>query len=241
MEYRTAKRMESLPFSGIRAVMDKATKMQQAGDYIIHLEIPRPDFDTPDKIKEAAYKSLQEGHVFYTSNYGTPQLRQEIAKWENENHGNHYEAAEVLVTVGVGEATYASMAAFLEDGDEALVPNPVWLNYIHVPASLGAVPVTYDLKEENNYQIDFTQLESKITDRTKMIVIVNPSNPTGGVFSRETLEKLSKIAKKYDLLVVADEIYAQLVYDGTVHTSVASLPGMKERTITLGGFSRHTP
>ena len=238
MEYRTSKRMESLPFSGIRAVMEKATKMQQAGEDIIHLEIGRPDFDTPEKIKEAAYKSLQEGHVFYTSNYGTPQLRQEIAKWENENHGNHYEAAEVLVTVGVGEATYASMAAFLEDGDEALVPNPVWLNYIHVPASLGAVPVTYDLKEENNYQIDFTQLESKITDRTKMIVIVNPSNPTGGVFSRETLEKLSKIAKKYDLLVVADEIYAQLVYDGTVHTSVASLPGMKERTITLGGFSK---
>lgn len=238
MEYRTAKRMESLPFSGIRAVMEKATKMQQAGEDIIHLEIGRPDFDTPEKIKEAAYKSLQEGHVFYTSNYGTPQLRQEIAKWENENHGNDYEAAEVLVTVGVGEATYASMAAFLEDGDEVLVPNPVWLNYIHVPASLGAVPVTYDLKEENNYQIDFTQLESKITDRTKMIVIVNPSNPTGGVFSRETLEKLSEIAKKYDLLVVADEIYAQLVYDGTVHTSVASLPGMKERTITLGGFSK---
>ena len=238
MEYRTAKRMESLPFSGIRAVMEKATKMQQAGEDIIHLEIGRPDFDTPEKIKEAAYKSLQEGHVFYTSNYGTPQLRQEIAKWENENHGNDYEAAEVLVTVGVGEATYASMAAFLEDGDEVLVPNPVWLNYIHVPASLGAVPVTYDLKEENNYQIDFTQLESKITDRTKMIVIVNPSNPTGGVFSRETLEKLSEIAKKYDLLVVADEIYSQLVYDGTVHTSVASLPGMKERTITLGGFSK---
>ena len=238
MEYRTAKRMESLPFSGIRAVMEKATKMQQAGEDIIHLEIGRPDFDTPEKIKEAAYKSLQEGHVFYTSNYGTPQLRQEIAKWENENHGNNYEAAEVLVTVGVGEATYASMAAFLEDGDEVLVPNPVWLNYIHVPASLGAVPVTYDLKEENNYQIDFTQLESKITDRTKMIVIVNPSNPTGGVFSRETLEKLSEIAKKYDLLVVADEIYSQLVYDGTVHTSVASLPGMKERTITLGGFSK---
>ena len=113
MEYKTAKRMESLPFSGIRAVMEKATKMQQAGEKVIHLEIGRPDFDTPEKIKEAAYESLKAGHVFYTSNYGTPVLRKEIAKWETEHHGVNYEAEEVLVTVGVGEATYASMAAFL--------------------------------------------------------------------------------------------------------------------------------
>lgn len=238
MEYTTAKRMESLPFSEIRAVMEKATKMQQAGENVIHLEIGRPDFDTPEKIKEAAYESLKAGHVFYTSNYGIPALRKEIAKWETEHHGVQYDADEVLVTVGVGEATYASMAAFLEDGDEVLVPNPVWLNYIHVPSSLGAVPVTYNLKEENNYQIDMEELASKITDRTKIIVIVNPSNPTGGVLSRETLEKLSQLAIKNDLLVVADEIYSQLVYDDTKHVSIASLPGMKERTITLGGFSK---
>ena len=238
MEYKTAKRMESLPFSEIRAVMEKATKMQQAGENVIHLEIGRPDFDTPEKIKEAAYESLKAGHVFYTSNYGIPALRKEIAKWETEHHGVQYDADEVLVTVGVGEATYASMAAFLEDGDEVLVPNPVWLNYIHVPSSLGAVPVTYNLKEENNYQIDMEELESKITDKTKIIVIVNPSNPTGGVLSRETLEKLSQLAIKNDLLVVADEIYSQLVYDDTKHVSIASLPGMKERTITLGGFSK---
>lgn len=238
MEYKTAKRMESLPFSEIRAVMEKATKMQQAGENVIHLEIGRPDFDTPEKIKEAAYESLKAGHVFYTSNYGIPALRKEIAKWETEHHGVPYDADEVLVTVGVGEATYASMAAFLEDGDEVLVPNPVWLNYIHVPSSLGAVPVTYNLKEENNYQIDMEELASKITDKTKMIVIVNPSNPTGGVLSRETLEKLSQLAIKNDLLVVADEIYSQLVYDDTKHVSIASLPGMKERTITLGGFSK---
>ena len=238
MEYTTAKRMESLPFSEIRAVMEKATKMQQAGENVIHLEIGRPDFDTPEKIKEAAYESLKAGHVFYTSNYGIPALRKEIAKWETEHHGVQYDADEVLVTVGVGEATYASLAAFLEDGDEVLVPNPVWLNYIHVPSSLGAVPVTYNLKEENNYQIDMEELESKITDKTKMIVIVNPSNPTGGVLSRETLEKLSQLAIKNDLLVVADEIYSQLVYDDTKHVSIASLPGMKERTITLGGFSK---
>ena len=214
MEYKTAKRMECLPFSGIRAVMEKANKMQQAGEKIIHLEIGRPDFDTPEKIKKAANESLAAGHVFYTSNYGIPKLREAIAKWENENHGTDYEASEVLVTVGVGEATFASMDAFLDPGDEILVPNPVWLNYIHVPSALGAVPVTYSLKEENDYQIDFEEMESKITDKTKMIVVVNPSNPTGGVFSRETLEKLSEIAIKHDLLVIADEIYSQLVYDG---------------------------
>lgn len=238
MEYITSGRMESLPFSGIRAVMEKATKMEQAGEKIIHMEIGRPDFDTPEKIKKAAYASLEAGHVFYTSNYGTPQLRKAIAEWENARNGTAYDPSEVLVTVGVGEATYAAMAAFLGDGDEVLVPDPVWLNYIHVPSSLGAVPVTYALKEENGYQIDFDELEGKITDRTKMIVIVDPSNPTGGVFSRATLERLAEIAKKNDLLVLSDEIYEQLVYDGEKHTAIASLPGMAERTIKLGGFSK---
>ncbi|MCI6879291.1 MAG: pyridoxal phosphate-dependent aminotransferase [Lachnospiraceae bacterium] len=238
MDYVTAKRMDCLPFSGIRAVMEKATKMQQAGEKVIHMEIGRPDFDTPQKIKDAAYKSLQNGNVFYTSNYGTPAIRKAIAEWENKKNHVDYEAENVLVTVGVGEATYAAMAAFLQEGDEVLVPNPVWLNYIHVPSSLGATPVTYSLKEENDYQIDFEELESKITERTKMIVIVDPSNPTGGVFSEETLKRLADIAIKNDLLVISDEIYEQLTYDGTKHICIASLPGMKERTIKLGGFSK---
>lgn len=238
MNYKTAKRMDSLPFSGIRAVMEKATKMQQAGERVIHMEIGRPDFDTPEKIKKAACDSLAKGNVFYTSNYGTPELRKAIAEWELEKNHVAYDPSEVLVTVGVGEGTYASMAAFLEEGDEVLVPNPVWLNYIHVPSSLGAKPVTYHLKEENNYQIDLEELESKITDRTRMIVIVDPSNPTGGVFSRETLERLAEIAVRHDLLVLSDEIYEQLVYDGAEHISIASLPGMKERTITLSGCSK---
>ena len=153
---------------------------------------------------------------------------------------NHvrYDPSEVLVTVGAGEATFAGMAAFLNPGDEVLVPNPVWLNYIHVPESLGAVPSTYSLKEENDYQVDFAELKSKITSRTKMLVIVDPSNPTGGVFSRETLERLAETARKHDLLVLSDEIYERLVYDGVEHVSIASLPGMKERTITLGGMSK---
>lgn len=238
MKYQSAKRMEALPFSGIRAVMEKATKMQQAGEKVIHMEIGRPDFDTPERIKEAARESLAAGHVFYTSNYGTPQLRQTVAEFEKEKNGIDYDASEVLITVGVGEGTYAAMAGFLDPGDEVLVPDPVWLNYIHVPSSLGAVPVTYSLKEVNHYQIDFEELESKITEKTKMIVIVDPSNPTGSVFSEDTLKKLAEIAIEHDLLVLSDEIYEQLVYDGEKHVSIASLPGMKERTIKLSGMSK---
>ena len=238
MEFKTAGRMDSLPFSGIRAVMEKANAMQAAGEKIVHLEIGRPDFDTPEKIKKAAEESLKAGHVFYTSNYGTPALRAAIAEWENEHNGAHYEAANVMVTIGVSEATWCAMDAYLEEGDEVLVPNPVWLNYIHVPTALGAKPVTYSLKEENDYQIDFEELESKITERTKMIVVVDPSNPTGGVFSRETMERLAQICVKYDLIAISDEIYEQLLYDGEKHTSLATLPGMAERTIKLGGFSK---
>lgn len=238
MEFKTSARMEALPFSNIRSQMEKANKMQAAGENIIHLEIGRPDFDTPQKIKDAANASLAAGHVFYTSNYGNPALRKAIAKKMREKNGCDYSENEVMTTIGVCMATYSAMAAFLEEGDEVLVPNPVWLNYIHVPTSLGAKAVTYSLKEENNYQIDLAELESKINDRTKMLVIVDPSNPTGGVFSRETLEAVAQIAIKHNLIVISDEIYEQLVYDGTEHVSMASIPGMKERTITLGGFSK---
>ena len=222
MEFKTAGRMDALPFSGIRAVMEKANAMQAAGENIVHLEIGRPDFDTPEKIKKAAEESL----------------RAAIAEWENAHNGAHYEAANVMVTIGVSEATWCAMDAYLEKGDEVLVPNPVWLNYIHVPTALGATPVTYSLKEENDFQIDFEELESKITERTKMIVVVDPSNPTGGVFSRETMERLAEICVKHNLIAISDEIYEQLLYDGEKHTSLATLPGMAERTIKLGGFSK---
>ena len=236
--FNTAERMEALPFSGIRVMMERANKMQKEGRDIIHMEIGRPDFDTPEVIKKAANDSLAQGHVFYTSNYGTPELRAAIAEKLTKENGVEYKPEEILVTIGVGEGTYASMAAFLNPGDEVLVPNPVWLNYIHVPKFFGVVPVTYSLKEENDYQINMDEIESKITDKTKMMVINTPGNPTGTVQSRETLEKLAEIAKKHDLIVVADEIYEKLVYGGAKHVSIASLPGMKERTITLNGFSK---
>lgn len=236
--FNPASRMEALPFSEIRVMMERATQMQKNGEDVIHMEIGRPDFDTPQVIKDAANTALANGNVFYTSNYGTPELRQAIADKLKRDNGIDYKAEEILVTIGVGEGTYAAVAAFTEPGDEILVPDPVWLNYIHVPHFFGAVPVSYALKEENDYQIDLDQIESLITSKTKMLVINTPGNPTGVVQSYETLEKLADIAKKHDLIVVSDEIYEKLVYDGAKHVSIAALPGMKERTITLNGFSK---
>ena len=236
--FNPASRMEALPFSEIRVMMEKATQMQKNGEDVIHMEIGRPDFDTPQVIKDAANTALANGNVFYTSNYGTPELRQAIADKLKRDNGVDYKAEEILVTIGVGEGTYAAVAAFTEPGDEILVPDPVWLNYIHVPHFFGAVPVSYALKEENDYQIDLDQIESLITPKTKMLVINTPGNPTGVVQSYETLEKLADIAKRHDLIVVSDEIYEKLVYDGAKHVSIAALPGMKERTITLNGFSK---
>ena len=236
--FETAGRMDSLPFSEIRVMMERATQMQKQGVDVIHMEIGRPDFDTPAVIKEAAYESLKKGNVFYTSNYGTPELRAAIAEKLRRDNGVDYAPEEILVTIGVGEGTYAAVAAFLSAGDEVLVPDPVWLNYIHVPEFFGAVPVSYSLKEENNYQMDAGEIESLITEKTKMLVINTPSNPTGGVQSRETLEKIARIVEKHNLIVVSDEIYEKLTYGGVKHVSFASLPGMKERTITLNGFSK---
>lgn len=236
--FNPASRMEALPFSEIRVMMERATQMQKNGEDVIHMEIGRPDFDTPQVIKDAANKALANGNVFYTSNYGTPELRQAIADKLKRDNGIDYKAEEILVTIGVGEGTYAAVAAFTEPGDEILVPDPVWLNYIHVPHFFGAVPVSYKLKEENDYQIDLNEIEGLITPKTRMLVINTPGNPTGVVQSRETLEKLADIAKKHNLIVVSDEIYEKLVYDGAKHVSIAALPGMKERTITLNGFSK---
>ena len=235
---QTAQGMENLPFSGIRVMMERANQMQKMGEDVIHMEIGRPDFDTPQVIKDAAYDSIRRGNVFYTSNYGTPELRKAITEKLKRDNDVEYTPEEILVTIGVGEGTYAAVAAFLNPGDEVLVPDPVWLNYIHVPNFFEAVPVSYPLREENDFQIDLKQLEALITDKTRMLVINSPGNPTGVVQSYETLKGLADLAIRHDLIVVSDEIYEKLVYGGEKHISIASLPGMKERTITLNGFSK---
>ena len=238
MAARIASRMNRMAPSGIRKVNEKALAMERNGEQVIHFEIGRPDFDTPEYIKKAAVESLNAGNVFYTSNFGTMELRQAIADKLKRENGIDYKATEILVTAGLSEAVFAVLATILEEGDELLVPDPVWLNYINVPNLLNAVPVTYELKEENGYQLDLSEIKSKITNKTRAIVIVTPNNPTGGVLSQETLEGLAKIVIENDLLVISDEVYERLIYDGEKHISIASLSGMKERTFTMNGMSK---
>ena len=238
MNYHIAARMDRMAPSGIRKVNEKALAMERAGEKVLHFEIGRPDFDTPEYIKKAADQAIEEGKVHYTSNFGLMELRQAIAeKLKRENHVD-YKATEVLVTVGLSEAVFAVLAALLDEGDELLVPDPVWLNYINVPNLLGAKAVTYSLKEDNGYQMDLDEVRSKITPKTRGIVIVTPNNPTGGVLEEDVLKELAEIAKANDLMVIADEIYERLVYDGAKHVSIAALPGMKERTFTMNGMSK---
>lgn len=238
MALKTAARMGQLAPSGIRKVNEKALAMERAGETVYHFEIGRPDFDTPEYIKKAAEQALLEGKVHYTSNFGTMELRQAIADKLRQQNNVDYKASEVLVTVGLSEAVFAVLAAILDEGDEILVPDPAWLNYHNVPRMLGAVPVTYTLREENNYQMDLEEVRAKVTDKTKAVVIITPNNPTGGVLSENTLQGLADLAIEKDLMVIADEVYERMVYDGEKHVSIASLPDMKERTFTLNGMSK---
>ncbi|MBR1390758.1 MAG: pyridoxal phosphate-dependent aminotransferase [Lachnospiraceae bacterium] len=224
--------------SGIRKVNEKALAMERNGEKVYHFEIGRPDFDTPDYIKKACIDSLNNGDVFYTSNFGYQELREEIAKYLTDKKHIPTTYEEVLVTVGLAEAVYDVLSVILEEGDEILVPDPVWMNYINIPRMLGAVDVKYSLLEQREYQPDFGELSAKITDKTKAIVLVSPHNPTGSMLSRESLEGIAELAKKNNLLVLSDEIYERLVYHEEGHISIASLPDMKERSITLNGFSK---
>ena len=238
MSVKVASRMDRLTPSGIRKVNEKALAMERAGEQVLHFEIGRPDFDTPAYIKKAAEESLARGEVFYTSNFGTMELRQEIANKLNRQNGVAYRASEILVTVGLSEAVFDVLCSILDEGDEILVPDPAWLNYYNVPRLLGAVPVSYELREENGYQMDLDEVRRKVTPRTRAVVIITPNNPTGSVLSRQTLQGLAQLAMEQDLMVISDEVYERLIYDGEQHVSIASLPGMKERTFTMNGLSK---
>ena len=160
MDKLFAKRMDELVPSGIRKVNEKALAMERAGETVIHFELGRPDFDTPEYIKNACIEDIKKGDVFYTSNFGTMELREAIA-WKLKTQNNvEYKPTEIIVSVGLSEAVFDVMAAILDEGDEVLVPNPGWLNYLNVPKLLGAVPITYTLKEENDYQIDLDEIRA---------------------------------------------------------------------------------
>lgn len=219
--------------------MAEAERLEKEGASIVHLEIGRPDFDTPVHIKEAAKAALDRGDVHYTPNLGTIQLRRAIATKLRADNGLTYDPeSEILVTVGASEAIFLSAAAFLNPDDELLVPDLGWVNYYSVPGLVQAQMRTYAVREEDGFRPTAAAVAAAVTPRTKLVVICSPGNPTGAVASRSELEGVAALARENDLLVMSDEIYERLIYDGAQHISIASLPGMRERTIVVNGFSK---
>lgn len=238
-----AERAKALPFSGIREIFEAANKLEAEGKKVLHFEIGRPDFDTPLHIKEAAKKALDEGKIAYTSNWGIRELREAIAaKMSADNDLHPDPGTEVAVMVGAIEAVLSSMMSTLNPGDEVLIPDPAWPQYFYCAQIAEARPISVPLHEERAFRLDPEDVRSRITPRTRMLVINTPHNPTGAVLGLETLEELAEIAQEHNLLVLADEIYEKLIYDDgsgtTLHHSIASLPGMWQRTLTVNGFSK---
>jgi aspartate/methionine/tyrosine aminotransferase len=236
---KVADRMNSIPFSGIRKIFEEANRREAAGEHIVHLEIGRPDFDTPARIKEAAKRALDAGKVHYSSNYGIPELREAIARKLKEDNDLSYDPMkEVIVTVGANEAVLITMVALLNPGDEVLIPDPCWLHYFYCAQMAGAVPVSVPMREENEFKPDIEDFRERITPRTRMVVVNTPNNPTGAVYSLDVLEELAQLAQEKDLFVLSDEIYEQMIYAGDRHFSIGGFPGMRERTVTVNGFSK---
>ena len=229
-----SERASTLPPSGIRKFFDLLSSIEG----VISLGVGEPDFVTPWHICEAAIYSLEKGYTMYTSNKGTPELRAELARHLKSRFGLTYDPDdEILITVGVSEGLDLAMRAILNPGDEVIMPDPCYVAYPAAVSLAGGTPVLVPTIEENNFEITADDIEPRITRKTKAILIGYPCNPTGAVLSKEELTQIAELAKRYNLLVISDEVYGRLVY-GTEHTCLATLPGMRERTILLNGFSK---
>lgn len=228
--------IESIPPSGIRKFFDLVSEMNS--DEVISLGVGEPDFDTPWHIREEGVYSLTKGKTFYTGNAGLKELRTEIAKFTSKRYKLDYDPlSEIIVTVGGSEAIDICFRAMLERGDEIIIPEPCFVSYKPCAILAGAMPVTIPLKAENEFKLTPEELESAITERTKMLFISYPNNPTGAIMTKEELQKIADVVIKHDIFVISDEIYAELTYSGE-HTSIATLPGMRERTVVVNGFSK---
>ena len=220
--------------SGIRKFFDIVNEMEDA----ISLGVGEPDFDTPWHIRDEGIYSLEKGRTFYTSNAGLKELRTEIVKYIQRTQGVSYDPMkEVLVTVGGSEAIDLALRAMVNPGDEVLIPQPSYVSYEPCAILADAVPVIIELKEENEFRLTAKELLDAITDKTKILVLPFPNNPTGAIMEKKDLEEIAEVVKEKDLFVISDEIYAELTYKEK-HVSIASLPGMKERTILINGFSK---
>lgn len=220
--------------SGIRKFFDIVSEMKDA----ISLGVGEPDFDTPWHIRDEGIYALEKGRTFYTSNAGLRDLRQEISAYIQRTQGIHYNPDnEILVTVGGSEAIDIGLRAVINAGDEVIIPQPSYVSYEPCAVLAGAKPVIIDLKAENEFRLQPQELLNAITEKTKVLILPYPNNPTGAIMEREDLEKIAKIAIDKDILVMSDEIYSALTYKDK-HISIVSIEGMKERTILINGFSK---
>ncbi|MBQ1510525.1 MAG: aminotransferase class I/II-fold pyridoxal phosphate-dependent enzyme [Selenomonadaceae bacterium] len=221
--------------SGIRKFFDIAASMED----VISLGVGEPDFITPWSIRESCVYGLERGYTSYTANRGMMELREEIAGYYARRYGNTYDAAtDILVTVGVSEALDIAMRAVLSPGDEVLIPEPCYVSYQACTTLAGGVPIAVPAKIENEFRITPAELEEHVTDKTRVLLIGYPNNPTGAIMTRKDLLAIADFAEKHDLIVISDEIYGDLTYGGNEHTCFSSLPNMQERTILLNGFSK---
>lgn len=227
--------VQAIPPSGIRRFFDIAAEMED----VISLGVGEPDFVTPWSIRESCVYGLEQGYTSYTANRGLWELREEICALQKRNFNIDYDPkTNVLVTVGVSEALDIAMRAILTPGDEILIPEPCYVSYKACASLAGAVPVAVPAKIENNFSITPADLEAHVTNKTKALLIGYPNNPTGAILTKEQLMDIAKFAQEHDLIVISDEIYGDLTYGGERHVCFAGLPGMKDRTILLNGFSK---
>ncbi len=229
-----AKKVVDIKPSGIRKFFDIVSEMKDA----ISLGVGEPDFDTPWHIRDEGIYALEKGRTFYTSNAGLKELRTEIANYMKRSQDLEYDPlSQILVTVGGSEGIDMALRAMCDPGDEVLIPQPSYVSYEPCAILTGAVPVIIDLKPENEFRLTAQEIEDAVTEKTKVIVLPFPNNPTGAIMEKSDLEAVAEVIEKHDLYVISDEIYGELTYKGK-HVSIATMPGMKERTILINGFSK---
>ncbi|MFI5251738.1 MAG: pyridoxal phosphate-dependent aminotransferase [Bacteroidota bacterium] len=233
-----AERMSRLGTETAFEVLAKARALEAQGKNIIHLEIGEPDFDTPLNIRNAAKKALDESYTHYGPAAGLPQARAAIAKYTASTRGIEVSPDNVVITPGAKPIMFFLIIACVDEGDEVIYPNPGFPIYESVIEFVGAKAVPLQLKEEKGFSFDIEDLKKLITKKTRLLILNSPQNPTGGVLSEKDLRQIAELAIKHDIIVLSDEVYHRIVYDGYKHFSIASLPGMQERTVILDGFSK---
>ncbi|MDK2372534.1 MAG: pyridoxal phosphate-dependent aminotransferase [Candidatus Korarchaeota archaeon] len=233
-----AERMNSLGVEGAFIVLAKARELERQGKSVIHLEIGEPGYQPPKHVLEATKKAIDEGKTKYTPASGIYELREAIAERVSNSRGVKVEPENVVVTVGAKMSIFAALMAFVDPGDEVIIPMPAYPSYESVTRFVGGVVKPVVLKEERKFSPDVNDILEKVTDKTKAIVINTPSNPTGGIYRREDLEEIVSLALKKDILIISDEIYEDIIFDGRKHESVLSIAGAEEVTVLVSGFSK---